>query len=1081
MFRATGTQALALDPFFALLTLALVLEARTAWMQSRLLSAMAGRMTFQVKPGPNPRMHYPQSGPYDDRLGHAKLPQFQDALIRNGFDVTAQARSSPLLKIGTGLSLFPIYAEKNQAGLRVLDRFGHEMFEARFPRHAYDKFESIPPVLVSSLLFVENREILDPETPYRNPAIEWSRFGRALIDLGIRKIDSGYHASGGSTLATQIEKIRHSPEGRTQGAGEKLRQMASASLRAYQDGEATLPARKRIIRDYLNSLPLASLPRYGEIFGIGDGLTAWYGTNFEWANYLLSLSDEAAARQNLELERAAVYRQALSLVLAIKKPSVYLQRDPKLLDLRVEGFLNLLAGAEIISEKLRDNALRSHPVIGQPLARQAALDFTARKATDGVRNGLLTTLGLLGAYDLDRLDLTVNTTLDQDAGNTATELLQNLADPANAMKAGIIGERLLSPASAKNVIYSFTLYERTGKANVLRVQADNLNQPLNVNDGTKLELGSTAKLRTLVTYLEIIAELHARYSGQRLDTIDSASLHQDKLTQWAVEYLLTAQDKSLKAMLRAAMNRKYSANPGETFFTGGGAHVFANFDSKDNGLWLTLHEGLQRSVNLVFIRLMRDIVNYQMYRTPGVSPSILEDPEDPIRRQYLERFAEFEGTQYLKRFYRKYAGQNEEQVLQTLARGMRQTPRRLAVAYRSLRPEATFEQFLEFTRSQPVGRNLPPKLYVDLYEKYPRDKFNLNDRGYLSRVHPLELWMLEYRRNHPDADLTELLGASTRIRQDVYQWLLKSRFKRAQDIRIRTLLEREAFERILPYWKRQGYPFNTLVPSYATAIGSSGDNPAALATLAGIIQNDGMRYPSIRINQLHFAEGTAMETVMRQNGGRGERVLAPEIAAVVKGAMQEVVEKGTARRVYQCLVLRDGTKVAIGGKTGTGDNRIHSRAGSKALNRTATFVFVIGDRFYGTLVAYVPGAEAASYGFTSALPVQIFKQLVPALKPLFEKTVIEPAAAQMLASVSTPGYSYRNASTGSSRAALLAGQMPKNNPTPTETITPATAAHIGTAVGSVGNTMRAISEIIQPKSMPSNPPANVSTVASVRN
>ncbi len=41
---------------------------------------------------------------------------------------------------------------------------------------------------------------------------------------------------GGSTLATQLEKLRHSPEGRTHSPAEKLRQIASATLRSYQDG-----------------------------------------------------------------------------------------------------------------------------------------------------------------------------------------------------------------------------------------------------------------------------------------------------------------------------------------------------------------------------------------------------------------------------------------------------------------------------------------------------------------------------------------------------------------------------------------------------------------------------------------------------------------------------------------------------------------------------------------------------------------------------------------------------------------------------------------------------------------------------
>jgi hypothetical protein len=54
------------------------------------------------------------------------------------------------------------------------------------------------------------------------------------------------------------------------------------------------------------------------------------------------------------------------------------------------------------------------------------------------------------------------------------------------------------------------------------------------------------------------------------------------------------------------------------------------------------------------------------------------------------------------------------------------------------------------------------------------------------------------------------------------------------------------------------------------------------------------------------------------------------------------------------------------------------------VSRTATFVFTVGDRFYGTIIAYVPGQKASSYEFTSALAVQIFKDLAPEIKPLIE-------------------------------------------------------------------------------------------------
>ncbi len=60
------------------------------------------------------------------------------------------------------------------------------------------------------------------------------------------------------------------------------------------------------------------------------------------------------------------------------------------------------------------------------------------------------------------------------------------------------------------MIYSFTLYERTARGNLMRINTDSLEQPFDINTGARIDLGSTAKLRTLVTYLELIGETHTR-------------------------------------------------------------------------------------------------------------------------------------------------------------------------------------------------------------------------------------------------------------------------------------------------------------------------------------------------------------------------------------------------------------------------------------------------------------------------------------------------------------------------------------------------------------------------------------------
>ncbi|MBN0416148.1 transglycosylase domain-containing protein, partial [Pseudomonas aeruginosa] len=108
-------------------------------------------------------------------------------------------------------------------------------------------------LVVQSLLFIENRDLLDHERPYLNPAVDWGRFTQAALSQVGKMLGFSAHSSGGSTLATQIEKYRHSAEGRTGSIGDKLRQMLSASVRSYREGPANFAARQDIVLTYLNS------------------------------------------------------------------------------------------------------------------------------------------------------------------------------------------------------------------------------------------------------------------------------------------------------------------------------------------------------------------------------------------------------------------------------------------------------------------------------------------------------------------------------------------------------------------------------------------------------------------------------------------------------------------------------------------------------------------------------------------------------------------------------------------------------------------------------------------------------------
>jgi membrane peptidoglycan carboxypeptidase len=963
-----------------------VTEAESSTFQARYFADVAARLKFWLEPGPSPSIRFPQRGPYDQRLGYSEIPAFLDRLRAKGYRIHAQARLSHELVELIEKGYFPPYFEKSQAGLRVLDCSGAPLFTSNHPAHVYTHFNAVPPVVVNALLYIENRELLDTAHPTRNPAVEWGRLGKAVVEQGIKIFDPDYDAPGGSTLATQIEKYRHSPGGITASFDDKFRQMMSASLRAYTNGTDTSERRRQIAVDYLNTFPLAAAPGHGEVNGLGDGLAAWYGADFQRVNALL-----ARVRQDLAPdphEQARAFRQVLSLLIAQRRPSYFLGPGRQQLATLTDSYLRLLAGAGIIETTLRDAALQIKLSFRDDGAGAPGAQVKSSKGANLVRTRLAWLLETPRLYDIDRLDLSAHTTLDAGLQDAVTTMLRRLAEPEHAKSARLQEPGLLGRADPAAVLYSFTLYERGENANLVRVQTDNFSQPFDINEGAKLELGSTAKLRALATYLDVIASLHERYGGMSRQALREVQVgRRDRLTRWAVDYLAGAKDPALAPMLEAAMERRYSASPAEQFFTGGGVHTFANFKREDNGKVPTVREALRDSVNLVFVRLMRDVAQHYMYREPASPARVLDDAEHPRRAEYLARFADREGQEFVRRFYRKYRGMSAEQALEALLHNVRPTPVRLAVIFRSVAPEAGVETFSDFIRQRLPSSRLRDEEMANLYERYAPQRYDLADRGYLARIHPLELWLVAYLRRHPGAGLAQTIEASAAERQAVYAWLFKTHQKNAQDIRIRTLLEIEAFVEIHRQWKRVGYPFESLVPSYATAIGVSGDRPAALAELIGIIVSGGMRYPTVRTEDLHFAAATPYDTTLQRTPVAGERVMKPEVAATLRRALANVVEEGTARRLHGAFAFADKTALVVGGKTGTGDNRfgVYGPGGklleSRAVNRTATFAFFLGERHFGVITAYVPGPLSDKYSFTSALPVQILKTMAPDLLP----------------------------------------------------------------------------------------------------
>jgi membrane peptidoglycan carboxypeptidase len=968
-------------------------ELRTSAIQSWLLSRFAATLSYEIEPGPSPRIAFPRGGPFDAQRGYPRLGDFSRRLASAGYTVAEQARQSARTIRFVRWGVTPPYREPAVAGLVVRDFRGESLYDARPRDVLFRDFEDIPPLIVNTLLFLENRELSSPTDPGSNPAIDWRRLGKAGGLYVVRGMGLPVRSEGGSTLAVQLEKYRHSESGRTASPLDKLRQLTAASLRAYRDGPDSTASRREIVLDYLNTMPLAAAPGYGEVHGLGNGLRAWFDLD-------LDVLEEALAAPSAGSAKAAAYKHVLALLYAVRAPTRYLVEDQTLLEKKIDAYGDLLLKAGVIDRELH-RTLRDVPLRFAGRVDQPTIDFAERRASTAIREDVRRLLGVRSLYEVDRLHLEIESSIDSSLQEAATQLFRRLGDKAFVDARGLRAEHLLLTGDPQGVVYSLLLFERTPSANLLRVQADNLDRPFDINSGMKLDLGSTAKLRTLAHYLEIVAGLHQELAGLDRDALRRrAADARDPITRWAAETLDKTPALDLDAFLAEALARKYPAHPWEAFFTGGGVHSFENFDPEDNRRVLQVHEALAHSTNLVFIRLMRDLVRFHEARLPYDKQAVLEDPNHPERRRMLEEMADKESRQYLARAHVKYRGLESSLVVKRLLGERVSSPRHLAMVFFAWYQGGDAEGLQQW--SDAMGHPVTADDAAKLVRAYGSPKLTLLDYGYLLGRHPLEVWCAGELSRTPSITWDELVARSSAPRRLASTWLLQERQRHPQDLRVRIQMEQDAFARMTPYWRRLGFPFEQLVPSYATAIGSSADRPAALAELMGIIANDGVRRPTVSIRELRFASATPYHTVFQPAPGSGERVLAVPVARALRRVLAEVVESGTARRVAGAFQEPGGKPMVVGGKTGSGDNRFDTFAGrgrlisSRPVSRTAAFAFYIGDRYFGIITASVAGKAAGQYQFTSALPLTVLRLLAPQINARASRDVVASPAGPPL-------------------------------------------------------------------------------------
>lgn len=983
-----------LIPAFTLLAIGFVYEARTSQIQSSVLARYAAHLTYDVAPGPSgDQIVFPRSGPHDQQLGYSRLPEFTHRLHERGFRIEEQARMSEAsLRLARRGIALP-YREKPSGGLVVRGAGGAMMFDAR-PDYLLERYEDVPALIVESLLFIEDRELLESGNPQHNPAFDWERLSKAWLLLAGRSVGLSLPREGGSTIATQIEKMRHSPGGRTAAPRDKLRQVMAASLKAYQSGPDTLAHRQHLVVDYLNSLPFAALPGRGEVRGLVEGLQAWFGLDF--AEVQRSLLESGASEKKVR-----AYKAVLALLCSVREPTRLLVRDNIALEQRANAYARLLERADVLDHDFAERVQLAPLQFRNSPAGVTPARAGDRKAVAAVRTELLDLLRVPRLYDLDRLDVEVDSTIDVPLQDAVRQLLKNLRDPAFIAAHSLKGKRLLSRGDPAHVAYSVLLYEATPSANLLRVHADSLDRPFDLNTGMKMGLGSTAKLRTLAHYLEVVAQLHGEFEGFGHP---SFSRPYDPITAWVREVMGRDPWTSVQDLLQQALDREYRAEPRRLVFASSTAPATTDSSGQDGSdagagssgsgapetfYWyiprsLTLRTALVQSSNRVFVELMRDLIQYHAARLPYDAHAAMTNLDDPLRRSILQESAEQEARYVLRRAYGTFRGKSEQDLVRSVLRGY-VSARRAAVLYYAWHNDNDAGRLAAWigrlVAGGPMSTGIQAAAVSRLARAYGNPRLTLTDYGYLLDMHPLEIWAAGELLRNPGISFEDLLARSDYAKAVSSAWLFETRNRRAQDLRVWRRIERDAFEHMTPYWRRMGFPFERLVPSLTTALGTSSDRPTALAELMGIIVNDGLRRPSVVIEELHFADGTPYHSVFRSQPQEAERVMQPAVAHLLRDVLSQVVNQGTARTLKAAITGPDGAPALIGGKTGTDSGESsYARVAQESVGRTASFAFYVGKRYFGVITASVEGPSAAEYHFTSELPLAVLRQLAPVIE-----------------------------------------------------------------------------------------------------
>jgi hypothetical protein len=188
----------------------------------------------------------------------------------------------------------------------------------------------------------------------------------------------------------------------------------------------------------------------------------------------------------------------------------------------------------------------------------------------------------------------------------------------------------------------------------VRIHADSAEPPFDLNSGAKLQLGRPLKMRTMITYLTIIAELHDSFARCRSRIDADRRRSGDPLTGGRPAISPASRDVPAADARRGECSGPIPRRR-RPFFTGGGNQSFGNFESWEIPAAPTVENAFQHSINLAFVRILRDD-RQLLHRGQRCLGQALLATRRPAARGLSEALYRYRQPRFLYRFYSCYKG-----------------------------------------------------------------------------------------------------------------------------------------------------------------------------------------------------------------------------------------------------------------------------------------------------------------------------------------------------------------------------------------------------------------------------------------